>query len=478
MTNWSWYARNKLVRPATFPYTRYTMLHYAFFAPQTDGRILLTDPWADKNLLLGDIDWSVAPAGYDSANDFGNPAYHRPGTSLVAHAHVAGVPITASVGGWTLSTPFPALAATAATRARFAHECGRLVRAFSLDGIDIDWEYPGYTSHGGGDDDYRNFTLLMRAVRDTLDVAARETARRMYLTAALGCVPALFERLEWAQLGGSMDWLNLMTYDFSGPWDATVNHHAALYASPGADPSLCIDAAVRRLTQTHGVDPAFIVLGIPFYGHALKTRGPAALHAPALGQADAATFPDEGGAPPYHRIITQRGLFTEHWDSVAAAPYMLGTGGLTTFVTYDNPRSAASKAVYARTQRLRGVFVWEASMDCIETAPGSGIIAATPLIDTIRAALDIPTHLSTTARPISDRLLLYPQPAGEVLHIDASWNVSTDDEYLVTDMLGRVHRRDRGDATRIPLAGLPAGSYLLLVYRHGGAAQCLVFVKH
>ena len=68
--NWQWYDRNKLVNPQTIDYSKYSILNYSFFEPLANGTIKITDPWADKNLLLGPINWAVAPAGYDSSYDF------------------------------------------------------------------------------------------------------------------------------------------------------------------------------------------------------------------------------------------------------------------------------------------------------------------------------------------------------------------------------------------------------------------------
>ena len=55
--------------------------------------------------------------------------------------HAAGGEIYPSLGGWTLSDPFPALAASAVARANFAANCVQLIREYDFDGIDIDWEY-------------------------------------------------------------------------------------------------------------------------------------------------------------------------------------------------------------------------------------------------------------------------------------------------------------------------------------------------
>ena len=46
------------------------------------------------------------------------------------------------MGGWTLSYQFPIMAATADGRQNFVNSTVDFLRAYDLDGIDVDWEYP------------------------------------------------------------------------------------------------------------------------------------------------------------------------------------------------------------------------------------------------------------------------------------------------------------------------------------------------
>ncbi|MBL0176385.1 MAG: hypothetical protein IPP94_14155 [Ignavibacteria bacterium] len=153
------------------------------------------------------------------------------------------------------------------------------------------------------------------------------------------------------------------------------------------DTALNVHSTVRRLIDAHGVPPSKIVLGIPFYGRSLKTAGAPGLHAPSTGAQDAVTFPAYGGDPQYFDIQRAWSLFEDRWDSVAEAPYLIGKSGLQTFVTYDNPRSVALKARYVLDHDLGGAMIWEITGDYAETAPASGVIAGTPLADTLSAVL-------------------------------------------------------------------------------------------
>ena len=48
-----------------------------------------------------------------------------------------------SVGGWSFRNNFKTALASNATRYRFAESSLKLVSDLGLDGLDIDWEYPG-----------------------------------------------------------------------------------------------------------------------------------------------------------------------------------------------------------------------------------------------------------------------------------------------------------------------------------------------
>lgn len=73
------------------------------------------------------------------------------------------------MGGWG-SSRFSEMAANDSTRTAFAADCRRVIDKFGLDGIDIDWEYPGSGTAGisFSSADKENFTLLMRDVRQAV----------------------------------------------------------------------------------------------------------------------------------------------------------------------------------------------------------------------------------------------------------------------------------------------------------------------
>jgi len=371
--NWQWYDRAKLVNPQSIDYSKYTILNYCFFKPEIDGSISLTDPWADENLLLGETDW--INGGY------------LPNTSIVDIAHNNGVPVLPSVGGWTLSDNFPGIAADPVKRTAFANACVNLISTYNFDGIDLDWEYPGYTPHGGGPADMNNFTLLLQEIRSAIDTYGTSVGKTMMLTIAVGAGEDRMDDVDWSSVAATVDIINLMSYDFFGAWNATTNHNAPLYAPASGDPTFNLDSTVERLTNFYGVDPQKITVGVAWYGRSAKTVGTPGLHVPTTGLADMTTFALDDGSPLYYNVLDQMSSFTQNWDSQAQVPYLTGNGSLNTFVSYDDEQSIGLKAQYIVDNNLRGAIIWEITGDYIETSPGSGIVAGTPLADTLNSVL-------------------------------------------------------------------------------------------
>ncbi len=59
---------------------------------------------------------------------------------LIHQVHAAGAEIYPSLGGWSLSDPFPEMVADEETRMNFVNNCVELIKEYGFDGIDIDWE--------------------------------------------------------------------------------------------------------------------------------------------------------------------------------------------------------------------------------------------------------------------------------------------------------------------------------------------------
>jgi len=373
--SWQMYKRGGAVVPEVVDYSRYTIINYSFFAPDSNGYLKGTDPWADTLLLRGRIDWGKP-----------QPAYFT-NTSLVDFAHLWGVKVMISIGGWTLSDNFPGIADDPEKTKTFVKECVRVIKEFQFDGIDIDWEYPCYEEHSGRPDvDKKNFTTFMRAIRSGIDTLGKELDREFLLTAAFGANTGQMDCIEYGEVSKFMDYINMMTYDFNGTWSPDANHNSPLY-SPAKGYEGSLDLAFKLLRE-RDVPAKKINLGVAFYGRTIKGfkgKEPA-MYAEHDGKTDVERYPLHEGMPLYYRIVDEIADYEEKWDEAAQTPYLINKKD-SSFVSYDNEKSIRLKAQYALDNKCAGVIIWDATGDYMEKRKGSLLLTGTPLADQLNNVL-------------------------------------------------------------------------------------------
>lgn len=260
-----------------------------------------------------------------------------------------------SVGGWTGSGDFSQMAATKENRAVFIQSVMDFVNLYHLDGLDIDWEYPGMPGSGHAflAQDKQNFTSLLRELRARFDKEQAQGGRRLYLSVAVGASEEFLTHTEMAKVARYVDTVNLMTYDYYEPGSQRITgHHAPLYPNPADPEHLSSDASVQAFEKA-GVPADKLTLGLPFYGH-VWSNVPDNHH--GLYQ------PGKAAPTPYVQYANITGLlhsgYVRYWDPVARVPYLYNAE-TKSFVSYEDPQSAAEKCRYVRAHHLAGVMFWE-----------------------------------------------------------------------------------------------------------------------
>jgi len=270
--------------------------------------------------------------------------------------------VLVSIGGWG-ADGFSDASLTEASRAKFAGSVAALVARTDIDGVDIDWEYPGLAGPGivHREQDRRNFTLLLTAIRQALDALpprpnAAPANRRRLLTAALADSDFV-AHVELDRVAEQLDWVNLMTYDFHNSLTPTTGHHAALFTGATAGSERSVERAVDQFLDA-GVPARKLVVGVPFYGRAF-----AAVREDnhGLGQ-PYGSYEGDHAWPQLERDFIDRNGFVRYWDERAKAPY-LWNAQTRVFVSYDDPQSLALKARFVRSRGLGGMMYWEHSQD-------------------------------------------------------------------------------------------------------------------
>lgn len=270
--------------------------------------------------------------------------------------------ILLSVGGWG-ADGFSDAALTVDSRGTFARSAVELLRAHDLDGIDLDWEYPGQGVAGIKHriEDRTNFTLLLKMMREQLNAASDAdglSGSDRYLLTIASADREYFDHVEMAKIHTYLDWLNVMSYDFFNSLTPTTGHHAGLFASAFAAPGdRNADSSIRQHIAA-GVPRSRLVLGVAFYGRAFAGVDP---EDKGLHRVYERYQGDYSFAELKERLIGREG-FVRYWDERARAAY-LWNGRLRTFISYDDPEAIRAKAEYVRENRLGGMMFWELSQD-------------------------------------------------------------------------------------------------------------------
>lgn len=245
--------------------------------------------------------------------------------------------VIAAIGGWG-TDGFSDAAATPASRYNFARQARDLVNQYGLDGIDIDWEYPGSSAAGikSSPQDRENFTLLLTALRDVLGNNA------WLSVAGTGDSAYIRNSAEIANIAPLINYFNLMSYDFTAgeTGENGRKHQANLYPSDLSLPGYSIDDMVNNLIEA-GMPSEKILLGVPFYGR--------------LGATITKSY-DE-----LRKNYINKNGYEVAFDKQAQVPYLVKNGKFA--MSYDDALSIFLKGQYVLRNCLGGIFSWTSTYD-------------------------------------------------------------------------------------------------------------------
>ncbi|MCQ2250091.1 MAG: glycoside hydrolase family 18 protein [Bacteroidales bacterium] len=261
------------------------------------------------------------------------------------------IKVLVSVGGYGTSKSFSQMASDSASRATFVDDAVKFVRHYGMDGIDLDWEFPGLEK-STRETDRVSFTALISELRRELNKVSRLDGKHYYLTVASGAFDLYLHYIEPLRIVDLVDYFHIMTYDFYGQWNSYTGHHANLFPSAQRPNGY----SVKRITDIYiksGIPREKIVIGAAFYGR--EWSGVDAtnngLYRPGKGV----------GSVSYKNIkamLSSKSGYVPYWDAKAKAPYMYNAA-TKRFISYEDANSARMKVNYAYAHRLGGIMYWE-----------------------------------------------------------------------------------------------------------------------
>jgi len=251
------------------------------------------------------LDWNalthvnIAFCNPDTLGNMQNPFRQNPEVfhRIVAKAHENGVKVLASLGGGGGGKNYPALIKSDQVRKDFCAKIMDYVKEYNLDGVDVDLEEgPGHSLWSI----YEPFILDLRKYCTEEGILLTTAITTWYsddiTDAALKC----------------FDFINIMAYN-----DGFKQHSSMEMTKKMA----------RHYHEVRGIEPANIVIGVPFYG-----------------------YPSDGGfgnSKNYRDIVT---LYPKAWKKDYAGN-----------IGYNGAKTIKEKSLLAR--HYGGIMIWELSSD-------------------------------------------------------------------------------------------------------------------
>jgi len=225
-------------------------------------------------------------------------------------ANASGTKLLICIGGNGRSSGFPATVGSTKRRQRFVAELLALCEKYDFDGVDFNWEYPGYRFGSGYlpdgevEKDYVGLHKLLQETHAAFLQSGRAITMAYYPD----------ERQERLLMqGGAPQWVEAM--------------HMMSYDQPGRHSTFEFAQKVGQQGATL-LPPAKVTLGVPFYGRHVGTGD------------------------------------WKSWEDLVQAHAPAGDVDEAAGYYFNSPVLIERKTALARDLGLAGVMIWEVGQDC------------------------------------------------------------------------------------------------------------------
>jgi GH18 family chitinase/chitodextrinase len=313
------------------PWDKVTHINYAFAHVDANHKVSIGDPNSPNNpatnmewpgIVGAELDPSLPYKGHFNLLNKYKKSHPKVKTLISVGGwaetggHFSENGRVADGGFYTLTTNADGTVNQASISA-FSASAVEFIEKYGFDGIDIDYEYPSSMNDSGHPDDFifsnarrdnlnASYQVLMKSLRESLDIAGEAAGKHYLLTIASPSSGYLLRGMETFQATQYLDYVNIMSYDLHGAWNSHVGHNASLFDT-GLDSELAAwdvystkefegigylntDWAVKYFRG--GLSAGRINIGIPYY-----TRGFRDVTGGTNGLWGQAAFPDQTNCP-------------------------------------------------------------------------------------------------------------------------------------------------------------------------------------
>lgn len=372
--NWGTYsADHQNMSVADIPWNKVTVINHAFFTVSSNFKLESTDKDADFEKSFSHSE------GWEQNQLRGHMAEYK-----YYKKEYPNVKVLISVGGWTRGENFHDMAKSKSNRKIFIDSVIDFLKKYDfIDGIDIDWEYPGESREKdpndeydrgcpGGSEDKENYTLLLKEIRQAYK--DNDLNDKMLTIANTGN----YEKLKLQEPDKYIDYLdfiNVMTYDFHGAFDDTTNHHSPIYQNKD-DPtkygkySFCAEDAMKMYVKEYKIPSEKLNVGAPYYSRGWSevdtSSGKDGLFAKASkgykGSWDSPQSP--AGQVPWFQLkeMENKNGWKKYFDEKAKVPYLYNEN-LKSMLSYEDENSLKERCNFVNKNNYGGMIIWEISGD-------------------------------------------------------------------------------------------------------------------
>lgn len=262
-----------------------------------------------------------------------------------------------SIGGGAGAGGFPATVRNDTSRAAFIKQSLTFLDQYGFDGLDVDWEFPGW--NGDPAEDKFIFTEFLK---DFHEARLRRRGPTKLLTAAVAAVlPIIDISYEIPEMAKYVDFISIMCYDYHyyRPFFPFTGHNSALFKHH--DDIVFLNTlntawSAERWNEA-GMPKSKIMIGIPTYGHTFKLlqEDKNSLNAPTVD------FGSGGGWITYPEVCAMlESNGTRVFDKESMVPYAYE--GLN-WASYEDVPSITNKAKWIVSEGYGGAMTWNLNSD-------------------------------------------------------------------------------------------------------------------
>ncbi|KAJ2026198.1 hypothetical protein GGI06_000267 [Coemansia sp. S85] len=311
---------------------------------------------------------------------------------VVTDLHAKGTKALLSVGGWTGSIHISDILLDKDTRQTFMDSMVSYIKDNDLDGIDIDWEFPGHLRGNdcnkiNAEKDTPNFLEFLTDLRKALDTTFTD---KKLITMAVRVEPFDVNgkpSTDVSDFAKVVDFANIMQYDINGAWGELTGPNAPFNFEEGKGMQASFVSAIDAWTKA-GWPAKQLTAGIGFYGRATiadvdMTDDPENQYQKQTKEVPQGDKEDlewkdpctgkmgHSGVWQWKHLRNEKVLtdpatagtsWVRKWDDESKTPWLFNP---TTkqFISYDDPQSIKVKMDYAASMGLAGAMVWSIEMD-------------------------------------------------------------------------------------------------------------------